>query len=809
MSKKRNSLKPPIVVSRHGEFRFQRGMITARLLRRGISMETAFETSRALKERLLGRVQISTDELKEELAILLTEQYGIEPGEKMLPGRVPLIRTGDYASPFSRAVIVRRLLAAGLDMEVAMSTTEEIKHQLRALGQRELSADIANSKIMDVINEKHGVGIARRYRVTTLGLHSHVPLLIFLGGSAGTGKSTLATELAYRLGIRKMTNTDLVRETMRTVLSAQVVPGLHDHSFRGIIQGRQVLSDPRERVLAGFRQQAAQVKVGVRGVIARAIQEGTSMIIEGVHLLPPYDDLLPVGADVRIAGVTLAVTNPKDHKSRFIERARKQSARGPHAYLESFQSVRWIHDDLIRMADESEGLVLHNQDLGQTITDVVDYLSHIVLDDETSNTSSRRSELHTKSKELRTLLLILDGLGDEPIPELGGLTPLAAASAPNLAQLAGAGGQGLLLIREPDNELPDTALGLTTLLYEKHQPMLGRGLLEGLGAGIPLTHDMILFRGNLATLGDDGVILDRRAGRIRMGISSLLTGLKDVFLPGGIQGSIYPGHEHRVVVVLKGAGLSAAVSDTDPGIHTVMERPCAALPLDETPAAQKTADALTALLAIAHQKLKQHPLNEVRLEQSLRPANAILTRGAESADVLGTIPRPTRTSAMISACPTALGVARAAGISPISSAKMTGNLDTDLDEKLSTAARLLEDHDFVAIHFKGSDVAAHDQQPLQKRDYIGRVDEALGRFFDQMGEEIEDLRIVVTGDHGTSSLTGVHLKDPVPLLLGKWDPDAEPAEFNERSAAHGALGLIHENEFAQLLWSAPNQDTRS
>jgi 2,3-bisphosphoglycerate-independent phosphoglycerate mutase len=809
MSKKQTSPKPPIVIGRHGEFRFQRGMITARLLRRGISMETAFETSRALRERLMGRVKITTAELKVELAALLVEKYGIEPGEKMLPGRVPLIRTGVYASPFSRAVIVRRLLAAGLEMEVAMSTTEEIKHQLRAHGQRELSADIANSTIMGVINEKHGAGIVRRYRVTTLSFLSSTPLLIFLGGSAGTGKSTVATELAYRLGIRKVTSTDLVRETMRTVLSAQVVPGLHDHSFRGIIQGRQVLSDPRERVLAGFRQQAEQVKVGVRGVIARAIQEGTSMIIEGVHLLPPYDDLLPLGADIHVAGVTLAVTNPKEHKARFIERAREQTTRGPHAYLEAFQSVRWIHDDLVRMADESEGLVLHNQDMGQTITDVVDYLSHIVLDSEMSVPPSRVSALETSGKDLRTLLLILDGLGDEPIPELGDLTPLAAANTPNLAQLAGAGGQGLLLIREPDNDLPDTALGLTTLLYEKHQPMLGRGLLEALGSGIQLTHDMILFRGNLATLGNDGVILDRRAGRIRTGISSLLADLKDILLPGGVQGSIFPGHEHRVVVVLKGNNLSPAISDTDPGIHTVMERPCAALPLEDTDEARRTATALTALLTVVRQKLEEHPLNTLRIEQNLRPANAILTRGAESADVLGTIPRPSRLSAMISACPTALGVARAAGISPISSARMTGNLDTDLDEKLNIAARLLEDHEFISIHFKGSDVAAHDQQPLQKRDYIARVDEALGRFFEKIGEQTENLRIVVTGDHGTSSLTGVHLKDPVPLLLGKWDPDAEPAEFNERSATHGALGLIHENEFAQLLWSGPKDGNRT
>jgi 2,3-bisphosphoglycerate-independent phosphoglycerate mutase len=132
----------------------------------------------------------------------------------------------------------------------------------------------------------------------------------------------------------------------------------------------------------------------------------------------------------------------------------------------------------------------------------------------------------------------------------------------------------------------------------------------------------------------------------------------------------------------------------------------------------------------------------------------------------------------------------------------TGNLDTDVDAKFSAAAELLADREFVAIHIKGTDIAAHDRRPLEKRDFISRIDKALGRFLRENQEVTEGLRIVVSADHGTSCITGNHIPVPVPLLVATWavEGEGEPASFDEESAGLGALGLLQPGQLSDVLW---------
>ena len=793
-------LKPPLVVSRHGGYRFQRGILIAKLLRWGLPMEQATEAVGILRSDLLGTDQISAGELLEQAADLVRERYGFERQPPRAPAtrqRLPLMRGPMGLMPFSRGILVRRLVAAGLSTEDAIDAADTVGNRLAQLGQTEVRDAEIEPMVEDVLAVDFGPAYARRYRVTTFVRQSERPLLLLVGGAVGTGKSTLATELAYRLGIRKVTSTDMIRETMRTVLSPEVVPGLHDHSFRGMLQGGGVLSDPRERVLLGFRQQAAQVAVGVRGVLRRAVREGTSMILEGTHLVPPFSGLMPPGAAAYEAAVMLAVPGRSEHRTRFPAREKKSPTRRAAPYLDAFQSVRWVQDDLLRLTEEHDCMVLENHDLADTITGVVEYLSHVLPLEERPSWSPRKAEAPAP---LRTLMLIFDGLGDEPHPALGGKTPLAAADLPTLHQLAGAGGQGLL-ITIPEGVVADTAGGMTRLLSGGGEvpKNLGRGVLEALGAGLQLQQDMILFRGNLATTDAAGVVIDRRAGRIKSGQEPLLSALRELPLGGGVVGSVYPGHEHRVVVALRGQGLSAAVSDTD---LKLTGRPAPApAPLDDSPESARTSEALQRLLDIARTHLARHPVNAGRLAAGQSPVDVILTRGASAAAEVPKLTSPARPAALVSACPTTLGVARAAQMTPVRAEGMTGNVDTDLDLKFELARQLLTECSLVAIHFKGTDIAAHDKQPLTKREYLERADAALGEFLDGLGATAGDVRIVVAADHGTSSLTGNHLSDPVPLLVSRWDPLAEPSEYNEESAAQGALGLLTCAELAEMLWA--------
>lgn len=781
----------PIVVSRHGRYRFQTGIVTADLLQRGIPMDLALQLSRQLRREIESLDEISTGDLEDRLDRIVHATLGEDHQEpRQSRSSTPLVISRQGTFPFSRGILLRSLLTAGLEIEPAMEMASDVLAWLQLLSTHEIDEDHIEEEVARRLRTDFSPAHARRFRLSAWLRRQKRPVIILIGGSTGSGKSTLAAELAYRLGIRSVTSTDLIRETMRAVLSPEVTPGLYDHSFRGMILGGRVLTNPRERVLAGFRQQAAQVTVGIRAVIRRTIQENNHMIIEGTHLIPPFSDYLPPGADALLAGLVLAVPEEERHRARFPQRARRASLRSSDTYLEAFQSVRWIHDDLLHQAEESDSMVVANDRVGRTVSSVIGYLAEALP---LERPSPRPMQIE------KTLFLILDGLADEPNPTLDGMTPLSAADTPHLDCLAATGALGVVQTGQAPGLIPETDEGLQALLRRGlPKKPLKRGLLEALGMGIPLAPGAVLLRGNLATRQADGSLTDRRAGRIRSGVPELLRGLRSVQLSRGMRGHIFPGHEHRVVVMLAGSGLSDAITDTDPGSASPIQHVQKCRPLDGTPEAARTAAALNELLAIARDHLSSHPVNTEKISQGDFPANCLITRGAASTDQLPEKDAPAL-GAMISGCGTALGVARAIGLVPTTSPKMTGNLDTDLDLKLQTANKLLSKHGLVVIHFKGTDIAAHDRLPLQKRDFISAIDAALGTFLEGWADSDPPLRVVVSADHGTSSITGNHLSEPVPLLVGSWEPSEERARFDEQAANSGALGLVGPGELAEML----------
>ena len=800
--KSKSKSKRTVVVSRHGRFPFQRGIITAALLQRGLSMNKAFHLSGKVRHWVDDRREVDASEIE----ALLEEYLRDEPQLLVAPEapsstpttRRPLIRSQAGILPFSRGILLRRLTTIGLELEPAIAVADEATAWLGGLNEPEIPLDRLSAFVADQLADAYGEPLAQRYRLLGWIRNADKPVILMLGGATGTGKSTLATDLAFRLGINRVTGTDMIRETLRTVLSRDVVPGLHDHSFRGVFQGGQMLSNPRERVLAGFRQQAAQVAVGIRAVVGRAIQENAHLIIEGTHLLPPFTRYIPAGADVHIAGMVLSIPDERTHRERFAARARFAPNRPVEAYLEAFQAVRWIHDDVTQMADESDVLVLTDRPLDQARSALVGYLSE-ALPVAPIAAIEESSAVQPSPISEATLFLILDGMPDEPNAALSNQTPLQAARTPTLRALAGVGAQGLIQTGTSGGKVAaGTGDGLLALLADRDTKLnIGRGLLEALGQGIHLPSEGVVIRGNLATVEPDGQLSDRRAGRIREGQEDLLRALSDVPLGKGIRGSIHAGHEHRVVVLLQGEGLSSQVSDTDPSRAGVVSRRLAAEPTDKSKSARRTADALNTLLEIAHKHLSAHPHNEARSARGLHPANCIITRGAAP---LNQQPagRTDEIGAVVSGCSTAMGVARFLGFQTATSREMTGNLDTNLNQKFTIAGELLEQHDLVVIHIKGTDIAAHDRRPLAKRDFIERIDKALGRFL----KKHEGLRVVISADHPTSSRSGDHMAEPVPVLIGSWEGKTEDADFDEDSARTGVLGTLKSGDLMELLREA-------
>lgn len=399
-----------------------------------------------------------------------------------------------------------------------------------------------------------------------------------------------------------------------------------------------------------------------------------------------------------------------------------------------------------------------------------------------------------KGERSKAALLIIDGLGDLPVPELGGRTPLEAADTPNLDTLAGAGCCGVLDPIDP-GEVPNTHTGTSVLMgvLPGEAAKLSRGPVEAAGAGCRLAPGEIAVRANFATLQEAGgelVVTDRRAGRICVDTNSLAASLDGMQLGDGVSARLIATDQHRAVLVLCGPGLDPAVGDTDPGDHEIPARlrPCRALRAEAT----LTAEKIDHFLHQAHRQLQHHPVNEARKQRGELAANGLITRGAGSWCELNNLlePRGIRT-AMVAGCNTVRGLARLFGYDTVTDPRFTADLDTDVGAKMLAARAALRDHEMVFLHFKAPDICAHDRKPRAKRDFLERIDRELAVLLNQ------ELLIAVAADHTTDSNTGRHTADPVPALIGRApvDPDGPRIPFGETACRDGNLGRMGSEAF--------------
>ncbi len=372
-------------------------------------------------------------------------------------------------------------------------------------------------------------------------------------------------------------------------------------------------------------------------------------------------------------------------------------------------------------------------------------------------------------------LLIIDGLGDLPVPELDGRTPLEAAHTPILDRLAAQGHYGLVDPIIP-GKIPNTHSGAGMLLglLVEQADRLKRGPVEASGAGRALKAGEVAVRANFATLeARDGVLLvtDRRAGRITADTDELAALLADVDLGDGVRGNLVATDQHRGVLVLSGPGLDASISDTDPGdgVLPVALKPCRPL----QPDAELTASKINLFLEEAHRRLVDHPINVARRRNGKLPASGLITRGGGARLSLDNVLHGYGMSAaVVSGCNTVLGLGRIFAFDTVSDPCFTATLDTDLNAKMAAVKSALQDHDMVYLHVKAPDICSHDHNPLAKRDFLQWLDEALKPLLET------GAIIAIAADHTTDSNSGFHTADPVPALISRPLPGQTPAPDN-------------------------------
>ena len=802
MTRKKADQQPLQVVTSQGiRHRFLKGMITHDLLLRGLDFDNAYAVARSIRGRLEGREEVTTSEILDLIQEELETVFGkILPSNLQDPVKIAAelhVLRNSQRQPFSRGLLARSLAGSGLDLDRSYQLVNQFQAELKQEGTTVLSSQEIATRLEDFLERVEGADTARRYRLVRRIQHLPRPLVVYLGGASGTGKSTLALELAHLLGLYRVTSTDTIRQLMRMVFSTSMLPALHTSSFEAVppfgtsaeragdASGEQ---DFTSRVLATFEEQSTRVCVGVRAVVERAIVENRSILVEGVHLYPPLIPFAGFEGEAYQVPLVLSCLDQEAHRARFLSRAR-MSGRRAEPYLENFSSIRFLHDFILQEVESHDIPIVDSSisdpPVGRVLRVFTDFLQQRVP------YLTEAGPVVRPEPGVPTLLLIIDGVADRPVRALGGRTPLEAAHTPILDRLAKEGKCGLADPVAP-GVVPDTAAG-SLALFGQSPLAMKRGPVEALGAGIELSAGDVALRGNFACLDKRGRVIDRRAGRIREEAAELARVIDRMPLPGSlsqeVEVRVESSTEHRLAIVLRGENLSTAVVGSDPGDGVEGSLPLTPRPVDsDDEKAVYTARVLSIFEEMVRGKLAKHPVNLERSAKGLPPANAILTRGAGRLHRLIPLEQsgiPLRLSC-ISGDGTVLGLAGWLGARNITSPAMTANLDTDLGVKVKLALASLKRDDLVILHIKGADIAAHDRRPELKVAFLEKLDAHLKAFL----EASEDpLRIAVASDHATLSESGQHVADPLPVLIWGEGLEADEVEaFNEKSMAGGTLG---------------------
>lgn len=272
--------------------------------------------------------------------------------------------------PYSKGLMASQVMVTGLSPFRAYQVAEAVEERLLEAGAPSITSEELDRIALEAISELAGDRFAKTFLRWREVEALDIPLVVLIGGTTGVGKSTLATQLATRLGIVRVVATDAVREVMRALFSKELMPALHTSSFEAGTVLRE--APTRDAAIVGFREQTNVVAVGIDALLARAALEGTSIIIEGAHVVPGFLDL--VSRQERFLAVPLIVTveEEKVHKSHFAARGADHAGRPAPRYLEGFENIRRIQRYIKSQALSHGVPVIPNYSFDRSLAAVID-----------------------------------------------------------------------------------------------------------------------------------------------------------------------------------------------------------------------------------------------------------------------------------------------------------------------------------------------------------------------------------------------------------------------------------------------------
>ncbi len=390
-------LQPPVAAPadaapppRTGE-RFSRRRLTSSLEKVGLGFKEAYVVASQVEQgiRSEGLEHLERGELARRVALALEGRYGRDlrlrfEGITSSSFEVRVQEPGGMALPFSRGILAQSLMAVGLSPDMSHNLAKRVEEALYALHVPVVKRSDVRTQIVKLLSAEAGDEFARRYSMMREARNRARPIVVLFGGAPGVGKSAIASEVGYRLGIPRIVSTDSVRQALRSLIGPELSPILHASTYEAwraelLPSERETAQPERMRVLRGFLAQVHQLNPAISAIVDRNIIEATSIVMEGVQLVPGVAPAREF-RDATVIDMVLAVEDEEDHLKHFAAREGQTGLkRSKHPYLDHFLEIRIIQDYVKQEAQLRGVPVVEAADFDRAVERCVDHVLDVML----------------------------------------------------------------------------------------------------------------------------------------------------------------------------------------------------------------------------------------------------------------------------------------------------------------------------------------------------------------------------------------------------------------------------------------------
>ena len=294
-------------------------------------------------------------------------------------GKIITLSDKRHGLPFSKGLLAQSFTATGLPPSKAYEVAQAIQDELRERDELAITMGRLKDLAIEHLERMTGPLYAERYRHLAELSKIDTPVVVLIGGTTGVGKSTIAAEVAHRLGITRFISTDSIREVMRGIFTEELMPALHASAFEAWRSLRVPVPHGANPVIVGFREQAAVVAAGIKALIERSMKEGVSLVIEGVHLVPGYIEPSDFPG-ARVVQILIAVEDADAHRSHFyIREVQTDGLRPFERYRSNFDNIRMLGQYIEEQASEHGIRIIYSHQLDRTVADTLEHVVNEVL----------------------------------------------------------------------------------------------------------------------------------------------------------------------------------------------------------------------------------------------------------------------------------------------------------------------------------------------------------------------------------------------------------------------------------------------